>query len=256
MKNIRLVILLGILSIVATSKAQEENYYHNLFLNANELYKQGEYQKAQESYLEIVNADLESAALYYNIANTYFQNKQTAMAIYYYEKALKLAPKDQDILFNLELANAQIIDKIEALPESFLAKTWSEIVYFFSIEFYSLFTILMAFLTFGSVILFFLSKIKILKKIAFYSFFLVFALMNLSYLAAQSQKNHRISNDQGIVIQPVVSIKNAPSINATELFIIHEGLKVNILDEEDAWVRIKLSDGNLGWMPKSYLLAF
>ena len=42
-----------------------------------------------------------------------------------------------------------------------------------------------------------------------------------------------------------------PKTDASRLFVIHDGLKVNIVDENNEWFEIKLSNGEIGWIKKS-----
>ena len=43
-------------------------------------------------------------------------------------------------------------------------------------------------------------------------------------------------------------IKSAPSIQSDDLFILHEGTKVQVLEVFNDWTKIKLSDGMIGWL--------
>ncbi|NLZ50379.1 MAG: SH3 domain-containing protein, partial [Rikenellaceae bacterium] len=55
--------------------------------------------------------------------------------------------------------------------------------------------------------------------------------------------------DEAIVVSPVVSIKSAPGAeNSKDLFILHEGTKVRLLDSVGSWLNIELSDGRQGWI--------
>ena len=96
----------------------------SLFASANKLYQQERYIEALEQYQNIEKLDLESASLYFNMANIYYRTNQVAPAIYYYEKALKLNPNDKDIRFNLGFANNMILDNIEPLPKSYGKNSW------------------------------------------------------------------------------------------------------------------------------------
>jgi tetratricopeptide (TPR) repeat protein len=102
----------------------------NLLLieQANKYYDESEYSLAVETYETIINNGFESDKLYYNLGNAYFKLNNLPMAIFYYEKAKKLNPYDADILFNLEIANGRIIDKIEPVPQFFLFKWWDLLV--------------------------------------------------------------------------------------------------------------------------------
>mgnify|MGYP001491891012 FL=1 len=43
-------------------------------------------------------------------------------------------------------------------------------------------------------------------------------------------------------------IKSAPSNKSEDLFILHEGTKVQVLEVFNGWTKIKLSDGMIGWL--------
>ena len=74
----------------------------SLFAAANKSYQQEKYMEALEGYQKIEKLDLKSSSLYFNMANIYYKTNQVAPAVLYYEKALKLAPNDKDIQFNLD----------------------------------------------------------------------------------------------------------------------------------------------------------
>ena len=54
---------------------------------------------------------------------------------------------------------------------------------------------------------------------------------------------------KAIIYNPVVSGKSSPDNSGTDLFVLHEGTKVSIEDEVGEWLKIRLSDGNVGWVP-------
>ena len=100
----------------------------SLFAVANEAYKQKNYQNAIHSYSDLVSLGYQSPTLYYNIGNAYFKSEQLAKSILWYERALRLAPSNEDILHNLAFANNQIIDEMDIVPEFFLKK-WIRSLY-------------------------------------------------------------------------------------------------------------------------------
>ncbi|NLO02785.1 MAG: SH3 domain-containing protein, partial [Bacteroidales bacterium] len=80
----------------------------------------------------------------------------------------------------------------------------------------------------------------------------VLAAFSFSFAARQKEKiNNR---NHAIVFCPRVTVKSAPSLNSTDLFLLYEGVKVEISDSLDMWKEIKLSDGNLGWLPDSCIV--
>ena len=60
----------------------------------------------------------------------------------------------------------------------------------------------------------------------------------------QQNKN----NDPAIVFSKEVNVNSEPNSNSNAVFTIHEGTKVNILDELDDWKRIRIADGQTGWL--------
>ena len=73
----------------------------------------------------------------------------------------------------------------------------------------------------------------------------------MALLFAISERSDALSNDKAVVMAAVSSVKSSPEGAATSLFILHEGTKVEIIDELGSWKRVQLSDGRQGWLPAS-----
>jgi SH3-like domain-containing protein len=48
----------------------------------------------------------------------------------------------------------------------------------------------------------------------------------------------------------VTSVKSEPNARSQETFVLHEGTKVQVLDQLDDWRKIELEDGSTGWLQK------
>ena len=94
------------------TKAQKPE---ELLAKANTLYNESAYDSAAVVYESIINKGYSSATLFYNLGNTYYKIGNYPLAIYYYEKSLKLDPKNEDTKHNIEIAQAFISDKIESV---------------------------------------------------------------------------------------------------------------------------------------------
>ncbi|MBL7112989.1 MAG: hypothetical protein ISS19_13710, partial [Bacteroidales bacterium] len=57
-----------------------------------------------------------------------------------------------------------------------------------------------------------------------------------------------------IIISPSVTIKSSPDESGTELFQLHEGTRITIVDELAGWREIKLADGNVGWLKEENII--
>ena len=55
---------------------------------------------------------------------------------------------------------------------------------------------------------------------------------------------------------PTITVKSSPSSSGVDLFVLHEGTKVEIMDKADNWDKIKIADGSVGWMPSSASIKY
>jgi len=247
MKKFVTVILL-FLSFVAHSQAPEK-----LFSEANTFYKESNFERSLDVYLAIEEQGLESTELYYNLGNCYYKLNKVAPAIYYYEKAIKLDPLNEDAQFNLAFANRMTIDVIEELPKTFLQKFSSSVIQKFSFDIWGLIAVIASFLVSLLFLLYHFSYTS--RKKLFYFNTTIFAgfVVLISVFFAFDNYDTVQKNRIAIIFSTKVEIKNAPTTSGDEVFELHEGTKVVILDELDNWKKIKIADGKVGWIKDNEL---
>ena len=167
----------------------------------------------------------------------------------YYERALKLDPSYSDARYNLEVVSGFIQDRIDPVPE-FVLKTWTKAVcYILDSDAWAWLFIAFLTLTCAMVIVLFLSARTGWKRTGFFSaiVFLLLAVASLSFSLWQRKDYMRA--DSAVVMRPVTSVKSAPSgESSSDLFILHEGTVVRVLDEVGEWNNIELADGRQGWI--------
>jgi len=226
-----------------------------IFDQANAAYVEMDYQEAKEKYLQLLQADVISDEVHYNLGNCYFKTNQIPLAILHYEKALKINPSHQDAAFNLKLANQKTIDKIESAPELFIYRWWKSIYKLFHLDQWAKLSVLFLLLAlFGLVAYLYFSLDQIrFKKLGFYTFSVSILLALLSVLFAFQQNRQLKSTTHAIVSKPSVNILSAPSVGSSQLFVLHEGTKVKVEDQMNHWVEIALPNGNKGWVDQSNL---
>lgn len=220
----------------------------DLLQKANEHYTKEEFNKAIDLYNQILMSNMESPEVYFNLGNAYYKANQYTLSILNYERAKLLAPDDEDIDFNLQVANQKVVDSIQELPGIFIVRWWNSLVNsqttdtwaVMSIFGFILFLVMMGF--------YFFAKSGDVKRITFWSgcFLILFTIFTWSFAA--KQKSRLVNHTYAIVMQPTVTVKSSPSEKGTNLFVIHEGLKVKITDKLGDWVEIRLADGNKGWL--------
>lgn len=225
-----------------------------LFESARKAYDEGNYELAQQQYEQILQSGQESAALYYNLGNAYFKQNKLGRAILNYERAKRLDPADEDIDYNLRLANLRTIDYVEPAPKLFFER-WMERLYFgkSSSQWGTLALGLMwAALAFGALLLF--ANFSWLKKLGFVLALVCLLASLLALGTALHKSRDELHSRAGIVMQKNVYIKSGPSAASQDLFILHEGTKVRLQQEIGEWVEIKFADGKdgiVGWVSKT-----
>lgn len=220
----------------------------NLFDNANLLYKEGKFEKAIKLYKQIEAKDSVSSTLYYNLGNSYYKLNNVANTIYNYEKALLLNPLNKDAANNLAFAKRMTIDIIEELPKTFLQRLEVNYLQKISYNYWALLAIVFSFLAAVLFLLFYFSNISNKKRVYFLTSITSFLLLIISVFITYHQYKKVMNTKYAIVFSPKTSVNNAPTLNSDEIFELHEGTKVSVLDAVDNWRKIKLSDGQIGWI--------
>lgn len=226
---------------------------NSLLDQANQYYIDGEYDQAIETYQEILNSNMESAEVYYNLGNAYYKTSQYTQAILNYERAKLLAPDDEDIQFNLEMANQYTLDAINKIPQVFFVRWWQSIRNMFSVDSWSRISIISFILTLLLAGLFFFTKSSNVKRASFWVGIMFVFISAFTLHFAAREKKIIADHNFAIITQPSIVVKSSPSETGTDLFLIHEGLKVEIKDNLGSWLEIRLADGSQGWLPADSL---
>ncbi|MGM9737973.1 MAG: BatD family protein [Candidatus Cryptobacteroides sp.] len=243
------LLIAALMAMPYAADAEGTEYLDSLWRRGVDAYTAGQFQESVDAWKSVENAGVESAELYYNLGNAYFKTSDNAHAVLYYERALKLDPSFSDARFNLEFAESMNQDKIEIVPE-FILKSWArKICYLMKSDTWALLSLLLLAAFLGLVLLFLLGRTPAARRAGFYSAILALLLSAGSYGSARWQRNIYLKADYAIVMRPVSSVKSSPSAESSkDLFVLHEGTKVNVLDSVGKWYKISLSDGRQGWI--------
>ena len=221
--------------------------------NADDEYAKGNYQQAIKDYQEILKTGV-SSEIYYNLGNAYYRTDNITQALLAYERALQLSPGDNDIRFNLQYARSKTIDKITPETEMFFVTWYHSLVNFTSVDRWANTAIVSIVMALLLILVFLFAPQMWARKSGFYgsaTFLLLFAFANLFAF----QQKHELETKQGaIVIAPTVNVKKTPAASGTDVFVIHEGTRVDITDRGmKQWRGIKLADGREGWLKTSQI---
>jgi tetratricopeptide (TPR) repeat protein len=225
----------------------------SVFIKANRLYDESRYEEAITVYESIIDSGYEAHALYYNLANAYYKMQNLGKSIVNYERAVKLKPGDEDTKYNLEMARALIVDKVNEIPPVFYTVWFSQLTQFIPIPAWSQLSLAAFALCLLLFLLYFFARRIAMKKIGFWFGILFFLVSAASYAIASKSAKVLAAQNQAIIIEASTTTKSSPDESGTNLFPIHEGTKVEIRNRVGDWVEIKLADGNKGWL-KEYMV--
>lgn len=242
-----------LLSLGASMNIQAKDL-DSLWTAGVQAYTDGKFSDASAAWTSIEESGQKSAKLYYNLGNAWFKQGNYPKAILNYERALRLDPSYSDARYNLEFTSNFVQDKIEPVPEFILKSVARKVCYVMGSNAWAVIflVLLAAALMMG---LLFLLGASVGKRRAGFYCGIVLLLLSAGALSFSIwQKSDSVKTDTAIVMSPVSSVKSSPSSGSSkDLFVIHEGTKVTILDEVGSWKNIALADGRQGWLTSNEL---
>jgi len=252
-KNMKKAIYLILIIIISIPALSNTGNFEQKFKQANDLFAKSKFNDALSLYQEIINEDYVSADLFYNTANTYYRLNKVGESIYYYEKALQLSPDNEDYRYNLDLVNLRVKSKPAILPTNAIVSLFNEVVFIFSATFWAYVSIIL-FIVFLFVFFKYIkSQASKSKKIYFLASMIILFIFLLAMFFMQYQTSVINSHSQAIIIVKEIDAKSSPDDNASVLFPIYEGYKVEIENTSNGWCEIKLTDGKKAWIKKDVL---
>ena len=235
-----LIINIMLLSIVTTQSSD------SLFQLGNTYYENEQYETAASTYEQLEN-DYSHEYLYLNLGNSYYRMGELGNAVWAYEKAYSIAPRDQDIIYNLNFVRSQVRDRIIP-PDNF-----------FIFSLYTAFldkTTILDISVLGGLLFIIISIIYIMnsyllipeKLNSIINSTLILTLVFLIWVSVDKYWKFTDINE-AIVISTSVDVRSAPIQRGENVvFRVHEGTKAQITAVDSGWYEIILLDGKKGWL--------
>lgn len=223
------------------------------FEKGKELYKTEDFRGAIDQWMSILDEGSHSAALYFNIGNAHYKLNNIGPSIYYYERALQLDPKNEEILNNLAFAQNATVDAIEPLPQTLFSKWYKSISGLFDYDGWAVVSVGFAILFVALFLFYYYSRSEGKKRIAFTSSFVSLGFMLLTLVMAFYTYNDSRNDRPAIIFAESSEIKSEPTLGSEPAFVLHEGTKVQIIATDGSWLRITIADGKEGWIPEGDL---
>ncbi len=219
----------------------------DLYKSASALYKANQFDQAAADYEKILSQGYKTVEVYYNLGNCYFKLNNLSKAIVNYERALKLSPQDEDIQHNLAVANTKVIDKIIPVPTLAVLNTWNNFTSAKSSYGWALFAVGFVWLA----LVFFAVYLFVSARRFSFSLGVFFFILSIAFISlAEKQSEREQQSDYAILTLTNSFVKSAPDAAGNDLFMLHEGVKFQILDRVGEWSKIRLADGKVGWIER------
>jgi tetratricopeptide (TPR) repeat protein len=237
--------IIFIFIFVALASAMRSN---DLLKQAETAYDSKNYKKAIECYEKLVKEGYVSDKLYYNLGNAYYRNAQLGEAIYHYELAKKINPKDPDLNTNLKIAYERTVDKIETKENFFVSAVKSNVLSTMSTKAWAWLSILICALTLFFIYLFISGSTVTIKRLSFFVALVGLIGFGIVYFLGYSALQSKQQNNFAVVTAQQSKVFVEPTSTAVSKFGLHEGTRVRIIELNADWVLIKLENGNEGWL--------
>ena len=215
---------------------------------ANKQYREKKYAEAAVLYENVIKAGGQSPEVFFNLGNAYYKSGLISKAILNYERAKVLNPTDDDIQFNLRLAYSGTVDKIEPIPLLFYQRWWQSFLHILSPSGWGIVSITFIWLTLGLGLFYLFAPTPNAKRNSFLSAMVLLMISLLGFFISYSANDTLNGKNGAIVIESTAYIKSSPDEKSTNLFLLHEGTKVEVMKESDGWKQIRIANGNVGWV--------
>ena len=217
----------------------------------NKAYQQKDYKAAATAYEKALGLGLTSPEIEFNLGNACYKSGQNAAAILHYERALKLKPSDEEIQYNIRIASLKNTDRIDAIPVIFYKRWFNAVLSWFNERSWSYLFLLLAYIFFFLTVIYLTGRSLRIRRFAFTAGVIVMVFVVFTAWTASEKKSLEYDNSEAIIMNTNVYVKSSPDEKGNDLFILHDGTKVNVLDELGPWKKIKIANGNTGWLPVS-----
>jgi tetratricopeptide (TPR) repeat protein len=224
----------------------------DLVERGNQAYIRGEFSYAAELYEKVLELGYTAPELHYNLGNAYYKHNDISRAILHYERGLRLRPSDEALKYNLNRARQRIVDRIDPMPEIFLER-WTKMFFrAMPADGWARTGISLFLSGLAGMLGFFFSRRMFIKKLAFFLALGMLFLSSIAFISARRQFTES-KKMEAILFVPRTTAKSAPGSESPDLFVIHEGSKMEITSELGVWVEIRLANGNVGWIKREAL---
>lgn len=234
-----------LLSFFVSAQTPEAN-----FEAANAQYEAGNFAEALAQYEAVAN-EYTGFALWFNAGNAAYKSGNLGKSILYYERAKKINPTHDDLQINLAIANDKVADRIQSLPSMGVEDLWGAVTASTRLTTWATLAILFNLCGFLALALYLWTSSRTYKRVSFSVGVLLIVLGVGFYLLSRAGYSELKASEEAVILTPKVDIKTSPGDNGSDAFVLHEGTKCQIRQENGDWLEIKIANGQVGWIKKA-----
>ncbi|MBI5142171.1 MAG: hypothetical protein HZA20_08290 [Nitrospirae bacterium] len=206
-------------------------------------YEKGDYRQAAKQFESIAGSGVTSGGLFYNLGSAHLKNGDLGRAILWYERASRLMPGDADLEFNLKHARGMAKDQAEG-RQNMVAR----IIFFWRYALSSRAVRLCAIL-FGAAFWIALAAWRMTSRRELRAAAIASGAAGLLFaLTALYNYYDSASWGSAVILPDEVVVRSGVSDDSTEMFRLHAGAKVRVVDRQAGHAKIIFSSDRIGWM--------
>lgn len=213
----------------------------------NSFLKQKKYEDASKSYEKIILEGYISHDLFYNLGIAYLNQNKRYKAVLNFEKALRLKPMDASTHMRIVQVNMNLSDKPPIYEDTGFLAFINKVQFALPIDAWAVLSIFMMLLVAGCIFVSYKFPVLKGKKIIFVSSGLWLVLSVLCIILARNSYHYKYLSNEAIVSGESIRVYDKSDVNSSILFNLHEGTKVDIVDEENGMYHVEFAEKS-GWI--------
>jgi tetratricopeptide (TPR) repeat protein len=241
----RIAVIISMLFLLPHfSTAQQGQDAAVIWESANRYYTSGQYDSAQELYLQLLTSDPGNIPLLYNLGNTYYRLNDMPHAVLYYQKVLRAQPRHQAARQNLALAESRINGITPVQDAVFFIKWWNALTATDTTNIWAS----IAFIFF--ILILFILYLKSINKLSYSGRYLLASVMGfiITTGCAIYSYQHYVHYNKSVVMEDHALLLEEPKAAAKVLGNIPSGSTVRKSEKQAGYVKIALRNGRSGWI--------
>jgi tetratricopeptide (TPR) repeat protein len=207
-------------------------------------YEEGKFDAAYQTFQELIAQGIDDPTVHYNLGNAAFKSGRLGEAIYFYRRAHALAPRDEDVIANLEYARFLALDatgdetRTDRRSEGWAQRIRPEEILRWAPWIFSL----AAFVAIVS---------QLSRRLGPGARRIALALLvfwGITCAAGAGLAMWTAGDPEAVVLAKEAQVRNGPGTTFATAFVLHEGAEVVIEGERGEWIEISLPGDLHGWI--------